>query len=183
MGRPKSQPSVAEPWPKELHNPVRNTQHEYLKFLNTAVFSEEARHFLRHGYYTNAPYGSKDWTDYWDTQEERCINGYSVGGVRISGRHYFFLNFSMLKARPIDPITGLEKDSKKIITFPRFLDHQYYLFLEIEECFAEGPHKGKSLQGEIIAKSRRKGISFVNSGGIIGYNYNFIPASLTTIAA
>lgn len=175
--------TVAEPWDKLLHNPVRNTGHEYLKFINSAVFSEEARHFLRTGYYTNAPYGSKDWVDYWDEQERRCLDGYSVGGVRVSGRHYFFLNFSMLKARPIDPITGLEKDAKKIITFPRFLDHQYYLFLEIEECFSEGPHKSNPLQGMIIAKSRRKGISFVNSGGIIGYNYNFVPASLTTIAA
>lgn len=183
MGRPKSQPTVAEPWPKELENPVRNTQHEYLKFINTAVFSEEARRFLRSGYYTEAPYGSKDWIDYWDEQEKRCKEGYSVGGVRVTGRHYFFLNFSMLKARPIDPVTGLEKDAKKIITFPRFLDHQYYLFHEIEECFAEGVFKEQPLIGIIIAKSRRKGISFVNSGGIISYNYNFVPASLTTIAA
>jgi len=174
---------VAEPWDKLHENPVRNTKHDYLKFINSAVFSEEARHFLRYGYYTSAQYGTKDWTDYWDEQEERCLEGYSVGGVRITGRHYFFLNFSMLKARPIDPVTGLEKDSKKIITFPRFLDHQYYLFHEIEECFAEGPYKGQSLIGMIIAKARRKGISFVNSGGIISYNYNFIPASLTTIAA
>lgn len=178
----KGTPTVAEPW-LGITNPVRNSKHEYLKFLNTEVFSEEARHFLRYGYYTNAPYGSKDWNDYWDLQEKRCLEGYSVGGVRVTGRHYFFLNFSMLKARPIDPITGLEKDSKKIITFPRFLDHQYYLFHEIEECFAEGPYKGNELIGICIAKSRRKGISFVNSGGIISYNYNFVPASLTTIAA
>lgn len=175
--------TVAEPWDKSLENPVRNTTHEYLRFVNTAVFSEEARHFLRHGYYTNAPYGSKDWIDYWDDQEEKCLNGVTIGGVRITGRHHFFLNFSMLKARPIDPITGLERDDKKIITFPRFLDMQYYLFHELEECFAEGPFKGNSLIGEIIAKSRRKGISFVNSGGIISYNYNFVPSSLTTIAA
>ena len=173
---------VAEPW-ETTNNPVRNTNHQYLRFINTAVFSEPARFFLKHGYYTSAPYGSKDWIDYWDREEERCLNGYSVGGVRITGRHYFFLNYSLLKARPIDPVTGLEKDAKKIITFPRFLDHQYYLFHEIEECFAEGPYKSNNLMGIIIAKSRRKGISFVNSGGVITYNYNFVPSSLTTIAA
>ena len=174
---------IAEEWPKELRNPVANTDHKYLKFLNSEVFSEEARHFLRYGYYTSAPYGSKDWVDYWDEQERRCIEGYSVGGVRISGRHYFFLNFTLIKARPIDPMTGIESDHKKIITFPRFLDHQYYLFLELEECFAEGPHKGKALRGMVIAKSRRKGLTFVNSGGIINYNYNFVPTSHTVIAA
>ena len=182
MKKSSSSIVVAEPW-ETTNNPVLNTNHQYLHFLNTAVFSESARHFLKHGYYTSAPYGSKDWIDYWDREEERCTNGYSVGGVRITGRHYFFLNYSLLKARPIDPATGLEKDAKKIITFPRFLDHQYYLFHEIEECFAEGPYKGSNLMGMIIAKSRRKGISFVNSGGIITYNYNFVPSSLTTIAA
>lgn len=182
MKKSSSSIVVAEPW-ETTNNPVLNTNHQYLHFLNTAVFSESARHFLKHGYYTSAPYGSKDWIDYWDREEERCTNGYSVGGVRVTGRHYFFLNYSLLKARPIDPATGLEKDAKKIITFPRFLDHQYYLFHEIEECFAEGPYKGNNLMGMIIAKSRRKGISFVNSGGIITYNYNFVPSSLTTIAA
>jgi len=184
MGRRRKEPIVAERWPEGTPNPIRNTNHTYLKFINSTVFSEEARHFLRYGYYTSAPYGSKDWTEYWDEQERRCREGYSVGGVRISGRHYFFLNFTLIRARPIDLITGLEKEgAKKIITFPRFLDHQYYLGLELEECFAEGPHRGKSLQGIAIAKSRRKGLTFFNSGGIINYNFNFIPTSHTVIAS
>ena len=181
MGRPKL--VVAEEWSEGASSPVRNTSHKYLKFINSGVFSEEARHFLRYGYYTNAPYGSKDWVEYWDEQEKRCLEGYSVGGVRVTGRHYFFLNFTLIKARPVDPVTGMERDQKKIITFPRFLDHQYYLFLELENCFAEGPHVGKPLQGIVIAKARRKGITFVNSGGVINYNYNFVPASHTVIAA
>lgn len=175
---------VAQPWEVEKHlNPVRNTNHKYLRFVNSAVFSSEARHFLRHGYYTNAPYGSKDWVEYWDEQEKRCLEGYEVGGVRVTGRHYTYLNFTLIKARPIDPVTGLEKDTKKVITFPRFLDHQYYFFHELEECFAEGPHKGKSMIGMCCLKSRRKGISFANAGGIVGYNFNFVPASNTVIAA
>lgn len=153
-------PSIAIPWIKEqadIANPVRNTNHEYLKFVNTTYFSEEARHFLRHGFYTSAKFGTKDYNEYWDLQEDRVNNGYSVGGVRIPGRYYYFLNFCQMKARPIDTITGLEKKARKIITFPRFLDHQYYFFLELEECFAEGPHEGKPMQGICIFKSRRKG--------------------------
>jgi len=179
----KSNIVIAQSWEIEKHlNPVRNTKHEYLKFLNTEVFSEEARHFLRYGYYCNAPYGSKDWNEYWDLQEERCLNGYTVGGVRITGRHYFFLNFTMIKARMIDPVTGKEGD-KKILTFPRFLDHQYYLFHELEECFAEGPYAGMGMRGLCILKSRRKGITYVMDGGIIVYNFTFVPTSNTIIGA
>jgi hypothetical protein len=174
---------VAQPWEVEKHlNPVRNTSHVYLKFLNTSVFSQEALHFLKHGYYTSAPYGSKDWVEYWDEQERRCMDGYTVGGVRITGRHYFFLNFTMMKARPMDPLTG-KPGNRKILTFPSFLDHQYYLFHELEECFAEGPHKGHALKGMVILKSRRLGITYVNAGGVIAYNFTFISHSNTVIGS
>ena len=177
----------AIPWATEFPNikdVIVNSGQKYLKYINTHLFSEEARHFLRYGYYTDASIGSTDYDSYWDEQEKRCLNGYTVGGVRITGRHYFYLNFSRIKARPINPNTGLELDSgRKIITFPRFLDHQYYLFNEIEKCFAEGIHEGKPLEGLCILKSRRKGISYVMDGGIIDYNFNFIPASNTIIAA
>lgn len=179
-------PAVAIPWEKEfpsIANPVRNTNHDYLKFVNSTLFSEEARHFLRTGYYTSAPEGSRDYNEYWDEQERRVMEGYSVGGVRIPGRYYYFLNFCQMKARPIDPVTGLERKARKIITFPRFLDHQYYFFLELEECFAEGPHEGKPMQGICIFKSRRKGFTYVIAGGIYNYNFNFVEASMNILAA
>jgi hypothetical protein len=107
---PKSQDliKITEPWNSNIINPIRNTTQDYLKFVNSRVFSEEARHYLRYGYYTDAPKGTKDYEDYWNEQEKRCIEGYSVGGVRVTGRHYFYLNFGRLKARPIDPNTGEE---------------------------------------------------------------------------
>lgn len=178
--------SVAQEWSRlnpQLENPVRNLGVDYLKFVNTTCFSEEARHFLKHGYYTAAPYGSRDYNEYWDIQEDRVLNGYSVGGVRIPGRYYYFLNFCKMKARPIDLATGLESRSRKIITFPRFLDHQYYFFLVLEECFAEGPHVGKNMQGLCIFKSRRKGFTYVIAGGVYNYNFNFVPASMNVLAA
>lgn len=168
-----------------IYNPVANTNHEYLKFVNTHLFCEEARRYGRYGYYTTAPFGSKDYDDYWDEQEERCTDGYSVGGIRVTGRHYFFLNFGRLKARKIDPVTGLEdsRNKRKIVTFPRFLDHQYYWFHEIEECFAEGPHEGRDMKGHCTLKSRRKGYTYQISSGVYMYNYNFVPASTNILAA
>ncbi len=179
--------NVAVPW-KDVNpnivDPVRNTGHQYLKFINSEVFSEEARHFLRYGYYTNAPYGSKDYNDYWDEQEKRCLEGYSVGGVRITGRHYYFLNFTLMKARPINPDTGVESDNAaKILTFPRFIDHQYYLAHILEECMAEGVHSGKKKEGLIYLKSRRKGLTYFISDAVFGYNFNFTPASTNILTA
>ena len=104
-------PKVAVPWDSiqpGIRNPVSNTNHDYLKFINTDYFSEEARHYLKYGYYTSAEFNSKDYIDYWDEQERRVNEGYTVGGVRIPGRYYYFLNFGMIKARPIDPLTGIE---------------------------------------------------------------------------
>jgi hypothetical protein len=65
---------VAKPWGKEVPNPIRNSEQPYLKFINSAVFQEEGRHFLKHGYYTSAPFGTKDYDDYWNEQERRVLN-------------------------------------------------------------------------------------------------------------
>ena len=167
-----------------IKNPVSNTGHQYLKFINTRLFSEEARKFMKNGYYTIAPKGSKDYVDYWDEQERRCLEGYTSGGVRITGRHYFYLNFSRIKARPINPSTGYEiEGAPKRWTFPRFLDHQYYFFHELERCMAEGPYVGMDKMGMVILKSRRKGYTYTISAGVFAYNFSFIPASMNVLAA
>lgn len=175
---------VARPW-EGVQNPLRNTDQPYLKFINSAVFQEDGRNFLKKGYYTNAPFGSKDYNDYWDQQEKRVMNGYEIGGVRVTGRHYFYLNFCLIKARPIDPNTGAEKqgENRKIITLPRFLDHNFYWFHEFEKCAAEGPYSNHKKKGMIVAKSRRKGFTYQVTGGVYSYNYNFIPASQNILAA
>lgn len=175
---------VALPWGNEVINPVRNTNQTYLKFVNTLGFSEDGRRFLRYGYYTDAPKGTLDYDKYWEEQEKRCLNGYTIGGVRITGRQYFFLNFCPIKARPININTGLEDlNARKRWTLPRFLDHSYYFFHELEECLAEGPHIGRPRQGMCILKSRRKGFTYQISGGGYAYNFEFVPHSMNMLAA
>ena len=51
------------------------------------------------GFYIDAPKHSYDWVKYWDEQEYYCKNGYSVGGVRITGEHYFYLNFCQIQLK------------------------------------------------------------------------------------
>jgi len=67
-------------------------------FINSHLFEEQARHFMKHGSYTNAPKGTFAYREFWNEQTRRCKEGYSVGGIRLTGEHYFYLNFSQIKA-------------------------------------------------------------------------------------
>ena len=54
-------------------------------WINTSPFRQEAINFSKNGFYCGDPYGSPGFKAYWDEQLKRCIEGYTVGGVRITG--------------------------------------------------------------------------------------------------
>lgn len=139
-------------------------------FVNTHLFSEEAKFFIKNGYYDCGPKGTYKYTEYWDEQTRRCLEGYSVGGVRITGLHYFYLNFCRIKATVM--INNLER---KVLTFPKFLDMDYYYFHELENARRSG-------QGLIAAKARRKGFSYKN-GALCAHQYHFYRDSNSIIGA
>lgn len=93
-------------------------------WINTQVFREEALRFLKKGYYTPDPWGSPAWFDYWTEQRKRCMEGYTVGGVKITGEHYLYLNFLQIKLTE-DPSNP---KSRKITTFPDFWDGDFNYF-------------------------------------------------------
>lgn len=176
-------PKIAVDWglPEE-ENPVRNTVHRYLKFKNTKVFSPAAEFFKKHKCYTFSPEGTIDYENFWDEEERRCRDGYEVGGVRITGRHYFYLNYCQIKMIPVDE-AGKPLSQNKKIDFPRFLDHNYYYLLELEKNMAEGPWKNEPKKGNIVVKGRRKGHTYIITGAVYAYNYTFIPESMNMLAA
>lgn len=174
-------------------------------WINTEVFREEARKFQKYGAYCLDPWGSPDWFTYWQEQRSRIINGHSVGGVKVTGDHYFYLNFCpILKAEDMNA-----KKSAKITDFPDFWDGDYNYFWSREIAF-NGIVDGlglptselseldlfKGLQLEvsieeqylsggynlIVGKSRRKGYSYKNAA-IAVKNYLCYPRSLTIFAA
>jgi hypothetical protein len=66
--------------------------------VNTALFCEAAQDFKKNKStgkpcYTAAPINSRDYFQYWEEQDKRCVYGYSVGDLWIPGRMYFWLNF------------------------------------------------------------------------------------------
>lgn len=175
-------------------------------WINTEVFREEARKFQKYNTYCLDPWGSPDWFSYWQEQRNRIINGYYSGGVKVTGDHYFYLNFCpILKVEDMNA-----KKSAKVTDFPDFWDGDYNYFWAREIAFngivdglgipvSESNNLGdlfKGLQLEvkiedeylsggynlIVGKSRRKGYSYKNAA-IAVKNYLCYPRALTIFAA
>jgi hypothetical protein len=100
-------------------------------WINTEVFREEARKFQKYNSYCLDPWGSPDWYSYWQEQRQRILHGYSVGGVRVTGDHYFYLNFCPILK--VEDMTA--KKSAKITDFPDFWDGDYNYFWSREIAF------------------------------------------------
>jgi hypothetical protein len=160
-------------------------------WINTSMFQEEAIHFKKNGYYCPDPWGSPAWKEYWTEQQKRCVEGYEVGGVKITGHHYNYLNFTQIKKTEI--ISG--NVGKKILGFPDFWDGDYNYFwcLEIARHGATPEFvkqlnlsiKPSSLDGGkhmIVGKARRKGYSYKN-GSVCANVYNTQRNSLILIGA
>lgn len=180
--------------------------------VNTRMFSEEAQHFLKYGYYCADPWGSPAWEQYWDEQIKRCSEGYSSGGLTITGNHYGYLNFGQIKLTKEfleaeeKVITDKNKDRRqvkdrrgaaKVVTFPDFwdLDYNYFHVLDIARwgCSLEYYQSlGLEIYIEpdylnggwhvIVGKSRRKGFSYKN-GFLLANAYNTIPNSVSIVGA
>lgn len=180
--------------PEEVHeqvtnlcliNPVENLGFDYLFFHDSSVFSPAAQQFRENEdkgipCYSTAIEGTTQYLKYWREQKDRCINGYEVGGVRISGEYYFYLNFCRIEKR-VQREDGTET---KKLEFPDFLTMDYYWFLTLER--AENPARygldPLEKKGIIMAKARRKGWSFKNAAGAC-WIYTFFKKSRVVIAS
>ena len=115
---------------------MRKIRNENGKWINSNIFRQEALKFQKNKTYTAAPYGTPDWMEYWETQLDRCIKGYSVfeeDGTehKITGHHYFYLNFTQIQ------IVKFEDDdesaaAEKISQNPDFWDGDYDYFWSLE---------------------------------------------------
>lgn len=101
------------------------------KWINSGVFREEALKFKKNKYYCPHPEGSVSYFEYWDEQLRRCIEGYEVGGHKITGHHYSYLNFCEIQLVP-DTGTNTTTTAKKEIRPPDFWDGDYDYFWSLE---------------------------------------------------
>lgn len=170
-------------------------------FINTELFRTEAKEFIKKEYYNRDPFGSPAWFEYWGEQLKRCVEGYSVGGVKITGDHYGYLNFNKIKKttddRNQENVSKKRTTGKKVLTFPDFWDgdYEYFWIKEIaRNGISEEDYNKLGLSVKIklehlcggknlcVAKARRKGFSYKNAW-VATNMYNTIKNSTSVIAA
>ena len=130
------------------------TETEGLDFDPTP-FMEVGKTYERTGKYTAFRKGTKAYVDFWRGQIKRCVEGYTVGKYRITGDHYFFLNFYRM---------GIINDEKKAgagseESFPFFTSKQYEFFHYIEIC--------EYLKKDVVALKARA-VGFSEIGACLG---------------
>ena len=108
--------------------------------------------------------GTSRHSEFWNEQIDRCINGYTTGGVFIPGRYYFYLNFTVIK--------GLKGPQ-----YPFYVDLDLEFFKLVEYV------KINKKTGIVSIKARRKGLSEKMQGGVINHGVRFIDGYRAGIAA
>lgn len=163
-------------------------------FKDTILFSPAATIFLKTGSYTQYTKGTPAFKIFWDEEKKRCLEGYTVNNITITGRHYFYLNYCPIKKVFLDS-KGKATKTVTQTQFPDFYDadYEFYWLKDIaRNGISEEDLKKLHLISEpldlggdknlILAKARRKGYSYKNASLAL-YEYTFMPNSLTLILA
>jgi len=141
--------------------------------VNPIEFKRTGIEFLKNKRYTDAPFRSKDWWEFWEEEERRCLGGYSVGGVTIPGKYYFFLNFFPILREPsrIDKqYNRVASVQKKVLSFADFWEIQYNWHIEKEKAWNRPFGTGNHI---ICFKTRGSGWSYMDASEGV-WNYNFV---------
>ncbi len=139
-----------------------------MKFSNQRELRRQAIKFENEGFYCDAPRGTKGYYEYWDEQKRRCLEGYSVGDLSITGYHYYYLNFGRIE-RVFETQNGAEEQ----MGFPLFYDWDYNYFWSLyiaKNGITEDKYEDLDLDVNIddlsggnhmaVIKARRKGYSY-----------------------
>lgn len=107
----------------------------------------------------------KKYLDWWYEERRRCMHGYTVGGVYLTGANYWYLNYWRIKA----------KERGKGYISPWFLDLDKEFFDLVEQARAE--------ERNLMALKRRQ-IGFSEKvAALVAYEFTFFPASESLIVA
>lgn len=134
-----------------------------MKFKDTHLFSPAAQSYLDKGYYTDAIDGTKEYYDFWDRERDRCLYGFEINGVRITGYHYFYLNYCPIDRAVDEVLPDGTVQARRERTFPAFYDGDYDYFHAVDKCRKENKHMS-------VLKARRKGFSY-KAGSMLARNY------------
>lgn len=159
--------------------------------VNTAQFSYTARDFKKNGNkYTKAPHGSRDYFQFWEEEERRCLYGMKCGDLWIPGRMYFWLNHFPIQRIPehirLEILRERIRTGKlvvraveKVIDFPGFHEVHYEWWNLKHIAWYGGEFMGIESPGNrhmACLKTRGAGWSYLEACDGV-YNYNFIRGS------
>lgn len=94
---------------------------------------------------------SKLWNDFWAAEYEKCTEGLTVNGYRVTGNHYFFLNYYQLPE-----VETSKAGTSRSDIFPKFLVYQYEYFHYYDLCTI-------LRKNAVLMKSRGIGFSEINA--------------------
>ena len=134
---------------------------------DTSLFRPAAIHFEKFGYYCAAPKGTTAYMEYWDTEQERCLSGYTApNGEYITGYFYFYLNYCQIVKNIVDPKTGRLGRERG---FPEYYDYDREFFDYFDACERYSRHA-------VVLKCRQRGYSF-KAASMLDRNYYLIRES------
>lgn len=150
------------------------------KITNSNKFRTPALTFLATGAYCSYPKNTSEYMTFWETEKDKCINGYTADdGDFITGYNYFYLNYCpiirIVNNTTVLPDGTIKNKRTSERTFPDFYDYDYYFFQGIQEAEDNGKHMA-------VSKSRRKGYSYKAASMAIR-NFFLIPDSKTYVYA
>ena len=132
-------------------------------FIDTHLFSPAAQQYLKKGLYTDALPDTKDYFEFWDKERNRCLYGFEVNGIRITGYHYFYLNYCPIDRAVDEVLPDGTVQARRERTFPAFYDGDYDYFHAVDNCRKDNKHMS-------VLKARRKGFSY-KAGSMLARNY------------
>lgn len=134
------------------------------------LFTKAADAYRQYGSYTPYVPGTFKHQTHWVEEFEKCKNGVTIGKYRITGEHYFFLNYYRLLS-----VLGDNKQEMREEDFPGFMAKQYEYFHYLElarKCGFDA----------CIFKCRGVGYSEVIASNL-SHAYTFHKASKSIISA
>lgn len=106
------------------YRPISET--EGLDF-NPELFTKAANHYRQYKKYTDFIPGTFAHINHWKDEFKKCKDGVTIGKYRITGEHYYFLNYYRLLS-----VLGKNKEEIREEDFPGFLAKQYEYFHYLE---------------------------------------------------
>lgn len=121
-------------------------------------FRQPAITFQKTGKFTDLypnPHPRSEYKKFWDTQIERCLNGYvrESDGEWIPGYYYFYLNFSPIMVTLEDEEDEENTRAERVPDFPAVWDSDYQFFHYVEQGEANSEYGA-------VLKTRGRGYSF-----------------------